>query len=321
MLKSAGALLVIVTIPVGVVAFYQKETRDLNHASQTSTPAVLTDAQVGITNGLYDDLPTQPSTTAKAGLYDDLIPKAQLPDFGPETTLPNGLPAGAWASTLEPVALHPGLFRDPATHKLCRIENGKIFEETDTFADLSPEMRLNVARIQLEMAQRHAEEAADFERRQAELAERTKAINAYYDAKQQQSVDTYNASVAERTLPSPVVVSPLPTSFTSYDPNSIANPYGAGSPYKADGLMNPYSQYGSPYSSKSWRNPYATDTPKLYDSQGNYRGKLSSNPYDPDSTANPYGRYGSKYSPDSINNPYGLGSPYNTQPIYVVPSP
>lgn len=106
-----------------------------------------------------------------------------------------------------------------------------------------------------------------------------------------------------------------------YDPNSLSNPYGAGSKYKPNGLMNPYSPYGSKYSDKSWTNPYATNAPKLYDADGNYRGKLSSNKYDPDSTSNPYGRYGSKYSPDSINNPYGAGSPYNTKPIYVVPQP
>jgi hypothetical protein len=105
-----------------------------------------------------------------------------------------------------------------------------------------------------------------------------------------------------------------------YDPNCINNPYGAGSPYKADGLKNPYSQYGSQYSNKSWTNPYATDAPKLYDSNGNYRGKLSANPYDPDSTSNPYGRYGSQFSSDSINNPYGAGNPYSNQKIYVVPS-
>ncbi len=105
-----------------------------------------------------------------------------------------------------------------------------------------------------------------------------------------------------------------------YDPDCIDNPYGAGSPYKADGLMNPYSEYGSPYSNKSWRNPYATDAPKLYDGQGNYRGRLSSNPYDPDSVSNPYGTYGNKFSPDSIHNPYGAGNPYNPGPIYVVPS-
>src|SRR5574338_329970 len=105
-----------------------------------------------------------------------------------------------------------------------------------------------------------------------------------------------------------------------YDPRCLNNPYGAGNRYKADGLNNPYSQYGSQYSNKSHTNPYATDAPKLYDNQGNYRGRLSANPYDPDSTSNPNGRYGSRYSPDSINNPYGTGNPYNPRPIYVVPS-
>ena len=105
-----------------------------------------------------------------------------------------------------------------------------------------------------------------------------------------------------------------------YDVNCLNNPYGAGSPYKADGLMNPYSANGSQYSNKSWTNPYATDAPKLYDSQGNYRGKLSANPYDADSTSNPNGRYGSEFSPDSINNPYGAGNPYSSNKIYVVPS-
>ena len=105
-----------------------------------------------------------------------------------------------------------------------------------------------------------------------------------------------------------------------YDANCLNNPYGAGSPYKSDGLNNPYSQYGSPYSNKSWNNPHATDAPKLYDGDGNYRGRLSTNPYEADSTSNPYGKYGSPYSPDSINNPYGAGNPYTNQPIYVVPS-
>lgn len=105
-----------------------------------------------------------------------------------------------------------------------------------------------------------------------------------------------------------------------YDANCLNNPYGAGNPYKADGLMNPYSANGSQYSNKSWTNPYATDAPKLYDSQGNYRGKLSANPYDADSTSNPNGRYGSQFSPDSINNPYGAGNPYSNNQIHVVPS-
>ena len=36
-------------------------------------------------------------------------------------------------------------------------------------------------------------------------------------------------------------------------------------------------------------NQYATDAPKLYDEEGNYRGKLSANRYDPESVSNPYG--------------------------------
>ena len=60
-------------------------------------------------------------------------------------------------------------------------------------------------------------------------------------------------------------------------PNSTSNPYGAGSPYNPKSINNSYGAYGSPYSSRSANNPYATDAPKLQDSQGNYRGRLSSN--------------------------------------------
>jgi len=129
-----------------------------------------------------------------------------------------------------------------------------------------------------------------------------------------------NAVASVLALLALLLVTPLAIAGCPYDPACLDNPYGAGSPYKADGLMNPYSEYGSPYSNRSWRNPYATDAPKLYDGQGNYRGRLSANPYDPESVSNPYGRYGSPYSPESINNPYGAGNPYNADPVYVVPS-
>jgi len=100
-------------------------------------------------------------------------------------------------------------------------------------------------------------------------------------------------------------------STNPYAADSTSNPYGThGSKYSSDSINNPYGEYGSEYSNKSASNPYATDAPKLYDSNGNYRGRLSTNPYDPDSTSNPYGRYGSEYSADSINNEYGAGSPY-----------
>lgn len=104
-----------------------------------------------------------------------------------------------------------------------------------------------------------------------------------------------------------------------WDPACLNNPHGAGNPYKADGLNNPHSQYGNRFSNKSPNNPYATDAPKLYDSQGDYRGRLSSNQFDPDSTSNPHGQYGNRFSPDSVNNPFGAGNPYNNSPIYVVP--
>lgn len=75
---------------------------------------------------------------------------------------------------------------------------------------------------------------------------------------------------------------------------------------------NPYLPPAPSQPAGTFTNPYGTsaNSPKLYDSRGNFRGNVNSNPYDPNSISNPYGRYGSKYSSDSINNPYGAGSPY-----------
>jgi hypothetical protein len=100
-----------------------------------------------------------------------------------------------------------------------------------------------------------------------------------------------------------------------YDQNSLRNPYGAGNPYRADGLMNQYGRYGSPYSNDSWRNPYGTNPPRM--SNG---GEFSMNRYRQNSTSNPYGRFGSPYSRDSLRNPYGAGNPYSNRPMYVWPS-
>ena len=94
-----------------------------------------------------------------------------------------------------------------------------------------------------------------------------------------------------------------------FDPSSVHNPFGAGSPFNTNGLRNPYSPYGSPFSNRSWTNPYATQAPRIY--EGNqYLGRLSTSRFEPDSTSNPFGRYGSPFSPDSINNPFGAGSPF-----------
>lgn len=82
--------------------------------------------------------------------------------------------------------------------------------------------------------------------------------------------------------------------------------------YLGNLTSNPYLPKAPPQPPNTFNNPYGTslDSPKLIDSQGNFRGNLNANKYDPDSVANPYGRYGSKYSSDSINNPYGAGSKY-----------
>lgn len=90
----------------------------------------------------------------------------------------------------------------------------------------------------------------------------------------------------------------------------------SANPYKQNSISNPYGQYGNPYSSNSLNNPYGAGNPynnkpvKLYDGNGNYRGKITNNPYDSDSIDNPYGKYGNPYSSDSIRNPYGAGNPY-----------
>ena len=64
-------------------------------------------------------------------------------------------------------------------------------------------------------------------------------------------------------------------SANEFDPNSIANPFGAGSPYSSNSVTNEFGIYGSPYSNRSASNPYATEAPRLCDQQGNYRGELT----------------------------------------------
>ncbi len=83
--------------------------------------------------------------------------------------------------------------------------------------------------------------------------------------------------------------------------------------------VNPYAlnSTSGPASDKcrvgqAMNDQYLSGGPKLYNSEGNFRGNLNANQYDPDSISNPYGRYGSQYSSDSINNPYGAGSEYKS---------
>ena len=41
------------------------------------------------------------------------------------------------------------------------------------------------------------------------------------------------------------------------------NLFGAGSPFKPDGLNKPFSPYGTPFSNQSATNPFATNVPRL----------------------------------------------------------
>lgn len=94
-----------------------------------------------------------------------------------------------------------------------------------------------------------------------------------------------------------LTANPFASTQNEFDPNSVTNDFG---------------KYGSEFSQYSATNPFTYDAPKLYDQDGNYRGKLSSNEFDPDSISNPFGKYGSEFSSDSINNEFGAGSPFKS---------
>jgi hypothetical protein len=76
---------------------------------------------------------------------------------------------------------------------------------------------------------------------------------------------------------------------------------------------NPYLPKAPPQPANTFNNPYgnSSNSPQVFNSQGQFRGNLNSNQFDPNSVANLFGQYGSRFSPDSINNPYGAGSRYN----------
>ena len=67
------------------------------------------------------------------------------------------------------------------------------------------------------------------------------------------------------------------------NPDSIFNDIGAYGALSPTSPRNSIGLYGSPVSPYSANNPMAIDAPRLYDQDGNYRGRLSTNPLDPDS--------------------------------------
>lgn len=86
--------------------------------------------------------------------------------------------------------------------------------------------------------------------------------------------------------------------------NGPYNPFSPGLPGYGVGPQSPY-------------NPLATDPPKIYDSQGVYRGEYSSSVLRPDSISNGVSRFGNPMSPDSIFNPLNtFGGPFQADPWY-----
>lgn len=59
----------------------------------------------------------------------------------------NGTPFGAWAATLVVVPTEDNLYRDPATRKLYRVQNGLIVEDTNPYDGLTLEQNLLLAKI------------------------------------------------------------------------------------------------------------------------------------------------------------------------------
>ena len=103
-------------------------------------------------------------------------------------------------------------------------------------------------------------------------------------------------------------------SANEFDPNSIVDPFDAGNPDDPYSITNEFElgPYGNPYSPTSVTNFEAINAPRLYDQEGNDRGRLSVRAYDREWVSNPYGRYGSSYSPDSFNNRFGAGNLYRS---------
>ncbi len=50
-------------------------------------------------------------------------------------------------------------------------------------------------------------------------------------------------------------------SANEFDPNSVANPFAASSPFSLNSDTNKFGRYRSPYSNQSATNPYAPDSP------------------------------------------------------------
>ena len=113
----------------------------------------LTEAQVGLkkSDPLGIEIPPPAQTLPVTFSLDEASPPKDEPNA-------NGTPAGAWASTLMPVATENNLFRDPVTRNLYRVQNGAIVKETNPYAGIPLNVLLQIGQSRLE-ASRQAVEA------------------------------------------------------------------------------------------------------------------------------------------------------------------
>jgi len=104
------------------------------------------------------------------GMFDDLLPTN------------NGLPAGAWASTLVPDVNYKNLWRDPATRAIYRLDNGKIVMETNHFFLFPPEVAKQMIIDESQAEADAAKKAAQNLRQDQYLAEMRRANTIASDA-------------------------------------------------------------------------------------------------------------------------------------------
>ncbi len=119
---------------------------------------------------------------------------------------------------------------------------------------------------------------------------------------------TYNRHGAQSAYNHNSVTNQYGHNKSPYSHNSVTNQYGHNkSPYSHNLATNQYGHSINPYNRHSVTNPHSTNTHRLYDHRGDYRGGHRNNHYYPDSLSNLYERDGSFIAPDSDHNPYGHG--------------
>ncbi len=104
-----------------------------------------------------------------------------------------------------------------------------------------------------------------------------------------------------------LVVQSLSASCPPGETYCSESPLPGGKAYNPVENLNPYTQPSESRASDGMKNPYLGHGQKVYDADGNYRGRANNNRYDPESI-NRYGQNSNPYAPGSLgvqtDNPY-----------------